>query len=621
MSKKVTQEVEVNKNILNIITPSGIDYDSSYTNIGENVGQIYCISKYPQNVESGWLAPICNLEGTATTIEYRCTAPDYMARVLNNKIKELKGNLETLKEESEKQKTVRAIKDLTEMINRISVRGEPVGYVNIMLLIQAANKEDLKARLKRVSSAVSLCECNMRNLKYRQFLALKAISPYGLPNVESVSNMGERNMPISTFFGGFPMAAAGLNDKEGYYLGKTANNRIVRLNQWLRDKDRTNSNWIVTGVPGVGKSTALKSIFTREYACGTKIIVFDPEREYIDLARSPEIQGDIIDCASGTTGRINPLQIRVAPRVKPDELDDNELMDDYYVYDELYGESDMALYIQQLRLFFQLYFGKDNWNVEIKSVLETALIDLYEKFGITWNTNVSLLKNDEFPIMSDLYNLVTQHANEEKNEYLRGIYLKLSMLLQSVGSGADQYIWNGHTTMNPKSKVVVLDVSKLLEADDNVKRAQFYNLTMWGWQQMSINRNERVLFGVDEGYLFVDPEYPDLMKFMRNISKRARKYEGGLMYITHSCVDITDDSVKRYGQAIIDNSCYKLLMGCDGKNLRETKELFNLSEKEESILASKNRGQAVFMAGSIRINLQIDVRDEFLRIFGSAGGR
>ena len=110
-------------------------------------------------------------------------------------------------------------------------------------------------------------------------------------------------------------------------------------------------------------------------------------------------------------------------------------------------------------------------------------------------------------------------------------------------------------------------MSKLLEVDENVKRAQFMNITMWAWQQMSYDRTEKVLLGVDEGYLFVEPEYPDLGRFLRNISKRDRKYEAGLLFITHSVVDLLDPAVKRLGQAIIDNACYKFIMGCDGKNL------------------------------------------------------
>ena len=85
--------------------------------------------------------------------------------------------------------------------------------------------------------------------------------------------------------------------------------------------------------------------------------------------------------------------------------------------------------------------------------------------------------------------------------------------------------------------------------------------------------------------------------------------------------DVLDPEVKRLGQAIIDNSCYKFFMGCDGKNLEELKALFKLTEREETLLASKTRGQGLLMAGSTRLMLKVDIWDKFLEKFGKAGGR
>lgn len=674
MAKKNTKTViqdDVNKNILNIISPSGITYTETEANLGENYGKIYTVSKYPASAEYGWLSPLCNLEGTSTTIEFKYADPARLIKVYNDKHTQLAGTYETLKDESEKQNNVLARKNIEALIKKIAIDKEPVGYMTIILHPQASNYDRLDSRIKTVSQSVSMSGCNIRVIKNKQHRALKVIAPYGLPD-ETVSNMGQRNIPISTLLGGFPMANAGINDPGGFYVGKVKGNagRVIILDQWQRSKDRVNSNWFITGMPGVGKSTTLKTLTIKDYALGTKFIFFDPEEEYKELARNPLINGEIIDCAGGITGRINPLQIRSVPRITVEDLEPDEELTDFYEFDEENGTSDMALYIQQLRTFFKLYFGKEEFSAGIKTVLEECLIELYNDFGIDWNTDVSKLKNEDFPIMEDLYKKAKSKVeNETKKEvninfnytldieklnsndkkifeayieeikeakkkltdaliepedittYRRNLYEKLSLLLYSIGIGADKKIWNGHTTIDTKTNMVVLDVSKLLDLDENVKRAQFFNLQMWGWQQMSKDRNEKVIFGVDEGYLFVDPDFPELMKYMRNISKRDRKYEGGLWFITHSVVDVLDPSVKRYGQAIIDNSCYKFIMGTDGKNLEETKKLFNLTEREETILSSKNRGEGVLMAGSTRINLAVDVMDEFLEMIGTAGGR
>lgn len=611
-----------NQHLLNIITPSGIDVTENNTNVGDNYGRIYTIGKYPsEGTDYGWLSNLCNLEGTSTTVEYRYTDPDKMIDIFNNKIGELKAEKEIQKKESEKQLIDQQIKDITDMIHRIKISGEPVGYLNVMLHIQDTSERFLNNRIKRVSAKVAVEGCSLKLLKYKQLQALKCISPYGRPN-RIVSNIGARNMPISTFVGGFPMANSGINDSGGYYLGKTKNGKLILLNQWQRNKDRTNSNWFISGLPGVGKSTTIKLIYVKEIGFGTTFIVFDPEREYVDFAKDKDVSGDIINCAGGDQGRINPLQIRTAPIVEEEDLNEDEDMSEYLEYDFSHGISDMALHIQNLRIFFKLYFGKENFSSGIKTALEECLVELYNKHHIFWDTDISRLKNEDFPILSDLYSLVKEKAGEKDlSSYKQNIYDCLSDLLYPIGAGADQFIWNGYTTINPKSQFIDLDTSSLLEVDDNVRDAQFFNLTSWAWQRMSQDRTEKVILGVDEGYLFVDPDNTDLMKFLRNISKRSRKYESGLMFITHSVVDLLDPAVKRFGQAIIDNSCYKFIMGCDGKNLEETKDLFHLTEREEMILSAKNRGEGILFAGSIRMVLKVEVREKFLKMFGSAGGR
>ena len=622
-SVELKETSDLNEHILNIITPSGIDYDSTHANIGENVGKIYCISRYPaENIKYGWLAALCQLEGTITSIEFRRTDADNLIDVYNKRIAQLKGDRTTAKVESDKQLIDKAIKDLEGLIQKIAVQKEPVGYVNIMLYIRHTDGRMLEDRIKRVSGAVAVAQCKLLNLKYKQLHAMKCMAPYGIPS-QQVARMGERNMPISTFLGGFPMANAGINDPGGYWLGRTSRtNRVVILNQWIRSNDRVNSNWFISGLPGSGKSTAIKKIQTCEYSFGTKIITLDPEEEYVDLAAHPDINGDVIDCAGGSTGRINPLQVKYSPRITEDDLNDGENLNDYMVYDEEMGISDLALHIQNLRVFFKLYFGAESFDAGIKTALEECIIEVYRDFHITWDTEIAFLQPEDYPVIRDLYNKVEEKSKKpDLSQYKQSVYDRLKDLLYSIAYGADQFIWNGPTTINPQSDFIVLNCSKLLELDENVKRAQFFNLTSWAWHEMSKDRSQKVIFGIDEGYLCVDPDYPDLMKFVRNVSKRDRKYEAGLMFITHSAVDVLDPAVKRFGQAIIDNSCYRFIMGTDGKNLQETVDLFNLTEGEQTILASKSRGVGILFAGSVRLDMRLEVSNEMLEMFGKRGGR
>ena len=613
-----------NQQLLNLITPSGISFENNHASIGEGEGKIYCVSRYPSDVDYGWLSELINLPGTAAVMEYRYSSADIMINAFNHRISELRGMLDSQNKESDRQVTEHAIEDLTKLINRISVKQEPVGYFNLMLHVMDGTEELLNARIRKISGMVRIQECNLRFLRFKQEQAMKAMAPWGVPNQE-VSNIGERNMPMSTFVGGFPMAAAGLNDAGGYYVGKSKE-RIVRINLWIREKDRTNSNLYVQGVPGTGKSTLLKDLMVLEYALyNTLQVVWDAECEYLDLAKHPWVNGEIIDCASGQSGRINPLQIRYTPRVTEDDLEEGEDISEYLSY-EGNGEggfSDMALHIQNLRQFFSIYFGEENFSDPgVRKAFEKGLTAAYKEKGIDWNTDISRLKNEDFPIMSDFYKTTMDFVKDKSlSTRERGNFEKLGEMLYSLGDGADQFLWNGYTTLNPKSRFIVLNTSKLMEMDDNIKNAQFFNLKMWEWHLLSADRTEKGFSWMDEGYLFADPEYPQLIKLTRNLSKRGRKYEVGLGFITHSLVDILDPAVKRFTQAIIDNSCYKFLLGTDGKNLEETASLFKLTEKEISILEEKTRGKGILFAGKVRLELQVDVPDKILEMMGSAGGR
>lgn len=62
--------IRENPALLNTITPVGLEFQKNQLSIGENVGKIYGIIRYPQTVESEWLSKITNIPSTIVSIGF-----------------------------------------------------------------------------------------------------------------------------------------------------------------------------------------------------------------------------------------------------------------------------------------------------------------------------------------------------------------------------------------------------------------------------------------------------------------------------------------------------------------------------------------------------------------------
>ena len=88
--------------------------------------------------------------------------------------------------------------------------------------------------------------------------------------------------------------------------------------------------------------------------------------------------------------------------------------------DEGNGMSDMALHMKTLEIEFSLYLP--SLTDMQKAILKQTIIELYNQFGIFWETDIRQLKATDFPILSDLHALLEKkaEANKENLVYLSG---------------------------------------------------------------------------------------------------------------------------------------------------------------------------------------------------------
>ncbi|MFT9495904.1 VirB4 family type IV secretion system protein [Anaerosolibacter sp.] len=608
MKRTQSQYSDINDTLLNIITPIGLEIKRNSLVIGENTGRIYGVIKYPQKVDYGWLSKITNIPGTIVGITFIPIDNSEFISGLSRSVIQHRSAAESAKDPLTQQRAERAAIDGEKIMLQIDQLGETVGTMIISIMALAREDSNFNKICRKTESTIATSKCKARIMANLQEQAFKSVSPYYTLD-EAISEVLKRIIPMSSFVGGFPFSSSGYNDGTGFYFGRDNAGGLVVLDPWKRGNDRTNTNFTIMGVAGVGKSTVVKHIALSEYMKGTKIIFIDPESEYKELTKA--LDGDWINAGGGSNGKINPLQIRPTP-----------VDDDKFYKDEGNGMGDMAIYIKNLEIFFSLYLP--SLTDKQKAILKNEIIELYHSFGITWNTDINTLSNDDFPIFLDLYEQIKKKSAEtvmKDHNSTTNEYADLALLLQDLALGSDAFLWNGKSTIQTNTRCICLDTHDLQNTSDNIKRTQYFNLLTWCWQQMSADRSEPVLLICDEAYLMIDPNVPQSLVFLRNVEKRARKYEAGIAIISHSVVDFLDPKIKMYGQALLDIPCFKILMGCDGKNLIETKELYNLTDAEEQLLSQKKRGNALVMIGSKRLHVNFEIPEYKFKFMGTAGGR
>jgi GTPase SAR1 family protein len=614
----MAKKVEQTSPLIEQISPMVIEFKPKKVVWGDRVARTYVITQYPNQVSAAWLSRVSNMEGVTVSIQIDPTDPFELVREIRRSSGELSSRLMDVKNPFEQQRTKDQLEDVQQLLKEIDRDQQSVVNLTTLLLVGAENDESLEVRCRRVEAELAAGGLRARTPILRQEDCFKGLTPWEMVP-KNITAIGQRNMTAKTAAASYPFVFSGLNDGKGILLGTDTAGGIVLTDFWVRQSDRTNSNVTVIGKPGVGKSTLVKKILANEWAQGSKVIVIDPENEYGDLCKN--IGGQYIDAAGDPKGRINPLQVRAVP------ADDDEESDPLFeteVDDGKAKRGPLAQHFQVLRSFFRMYL-KDMTVLE-EVLLERALEVLYKSKGISWTTEPTSLSNEDWPTLEELYELIleaskTNTENGSSSDETEKEWKTLAMRLRSSAIGADSFLWNGATTIKAESDFIVLNINKLLEADERTMRAQFYNILGWVWDEVSRDKDERVFIAVDETYLLADPDHPQPLQFLRNTSKRIRKREGGLMSIFHNLVDMLDPSVQRYGQALIDNPVYKFIMGQGDKDIEALQKLMSLSEREVQTLADGRRGEALFVAGSKRLHLKIDVTQEELELFGAGGGR
>lgn len=573
--------------MLDITLPAALNFAAKHIEMGDQVFRTMAIVAYPPKVNAAFLSRLASIPGVTLSVHIEPTEAAALIRNINRAVGEYGGRLELGGNALTIQRLEQSLKDAQDLLRKLDQEQQQVFHVTALVFVTARDIPELNKRVRTLEGMLAASGIRIRLLMFRQEAGLRGIGPW-MQLDNDIKDSFSRNMPAETVAAAYPFNVAGLNDGNGIILGRDKNNGLVMLDIWRREGDRTNSNMTILAKPGAGKSFAAKMLIMREFLMGSRIIVIDPEREYKDMCAL--LGGEWVCC--GRNGRINPLRVRSIPGED----------------DTVVETASVSLHLRTLRTFFGLYL-KDLNDLE-KALLEDALIETYAVYAKEHGNNV-------YPTIKHLHKHLSDKA---ENEGSNSVYSRLAVLLRRAADGADSELWAIDEPEGKGSDFTVLDIYDLKDAEESVRRAQYFNILSYAWSMVERDRSQKTILVVDEAWILADPHTPQAMAFLRDTSKRIRKYMGSLIVISQNVIDFLAPEIQRHGQAILDNPSYKLLLAQGEKDRQILTGLMNLSESEEEFLMTANRGEGLLVAGSQRIRVKIEAAPYEMQYL-TGGGR
>ncbi len=603
--------------------PESVKFSMRRTQINNIITHNMRVINYPTVVGDAWLAGVMSFPGTKVVVKVTPMDKTKAIRAIDRSLAELRGQYMQTSLDSKSIELQEHIDTLSSLLVTLKQDNEAILSVSIYITaydVIASNDSkllpddfttnlpavtDMKKTVRRTWMEAGMRVSGMDFMQLQGFIGGQ-ISAYD-PLIKDA-----RGIPSNTIAGMYPWVFAHISDKGGIKLG-SSDGVPVFINFFRRDSERVNSNMVIVGKSGSGKSYATKSLLSNLASEDAKIFILDPENEYSELAHT--LHGKMINVGNASQGRLNPFHIITA-------LDDDE--------SEGSGAGgSFATHLQFLEEFFrQILPDIDRDALEY---LNSLIERLYLNFSITAETDLSALTADDYPIFDDLYDIVLSEFERTNNEYLRQLLRSLVNYISKFASGGrNANIWNGPSTITTEENFSVFNFQSLLANRNSlIANAQMLLVLKYIDNEIIKNRDYNTKYGlkrkvvvvIDEAHVFIDTKFPVALDFMFQLAKRIRKYNGMQIVITQNIKDfVGSEEIARKSTAIINACQYSFVFGLAPNDMDDLCKLYEkaggINEQEQEDIIGAKRGQAfTIMSPTSRSSFMIEVPDSMVDMF------
>ena len=588
------------------IAPKGLAFNRSDFMISGKYATILTAISYPRLIGDGYLSDLTNIPGVKVVVKHIPVSSEILRKMLNNELAELRQRYQTERDNTIMERIRQDIDSLEAFIQQYTASQSRSFDFQLHIMLTADTQEELDNKRANLKTYLDSMELTAIPLMFEQERVLKSMLP--IFDKQIIEDRIGNIMPSPTLAAMYPFIFDSLKDDGlSTLLGVEFSGGVVLFNQFLyqlkKENNRNNANMIILGASGSGKSTAAKLMLRSHVRNGYQIVCVDPEGELTEMTKA--YGGEVVDLGKGGQyGMINPLEIVMDS-------------DDEQIQSQGLGYTVLTTTLQTLKAFMKYY--SPSIEEDVLTLFGEMAMETYARFGISYNTNFSHYTSKDFPVMQDVYITVTSKLTSmtektHERDVLERLELKLRPLVKEL-----QYYFNGHTTIDVTNDYLVFNIKEVMNSDANIRNALLFNVLKYAWS-LCLNPNKNTVLSVDEAHVLLGSGNELGAEFLAQVQRRARKYNTGTIIITQQPSDFVASNMIMHGKAIFDNASYYLVMGLRKQAVEDLAMLVDLNDNEKENIKRYNQGEALFVCGNRRMQIDVTLTQEELESFGSGGG-
>lgn len=615
------------------IQPSGgITFkDVKYVTTGAGYEGCIHVYKFPDEIDTFWLAKVCNINGTVATVDISTDDMSEVKKNLNKSMKEQAGRRNDAKDFAEMYDADKKLQEMKRMYDEITSYNEIVKLIHARIFVADRSFDSLEKRIKNIMDKLETDSGFLTTIYLNEAKNewMSMYRPYRRQKQELFFPYGQ-SMTATGLAHGNPFHFSMLSDPTGTFLGKTPCGGNVLLDMFTKTTTRLYYNFLINGEMGSGKSTLLKKQLKDNAIKGNYVRTFDISGEFTLLTKT--LGGKVIKL-DGSNGILNPLEILRAG-------DDESIS--------------FTRHISKVSTFYKFFAGG---NVESEEIVEfeEMLGELYKKYGFDNDVGIkdkkfTGLPAKSYPIFSDFL----EYANEsikkiqskKYNKLEEQVVVKTLMLrdriVKMIRNIVNTYgqLFDGHTTIDniADEQIVTFDLSMLKELKAEAFDASIINMISLCWDNCVTNGklmlkrlNEgtikmwdvvKTLILIDESHRWLNAKKIQALELISIYLREARKYFGGIGLASQRAADFTPEGSGSEGieklKNIFELTQYKFMFRQNASAQRLLYSIFDgeLTSTQISKIPKLEQGQCILsIAGDSNIEFKVHLTREEDRIF------